>query len=60
MFQRNCLAKMQRRKQRLKEKLQVEERQVELMTERLKETNRVRDVAHNMTSKIKLGSDGGG
>ncbi len=33
----------------------MEEQQVELMTERLKETNRVRDVAHNMTGKIKLG-----
>jgi hypothetical protein len=46
---------MQGRKQRLKEELQAEERQVELMAERLKETDRVRDVAHNMTGKIKLG-----
>jgi hypothetical protein len=37
---------MQGRKQLLKEELQAEERQVELMTERLKETDRVRDVAH--------------
>jgi hypothetical protein len=46
---------MQGRKQRLKEELRAEKQQVELMTERLKETNRVRDVAHNMTGKIKLG-----
>ncbi len=46
---------MQGRKQQLKEELQVEEQQVELMTERLKETNRVKDVAHNMTRKIELG-----
>ncbi len=55
MFQRSCLAKMQGRKRRLKEELQAEEQQVELMMERLKETNRVRDITHNMTGKIKLG-----
>ncbi len=33
----------------------MEEGQVEMMTERLKETDRVGDVAHNMTRKIKLG-----
>jgi hypothetical protein len=55
MFQRSRLAEMQGRKQQLKEELQAEEQQVELMMERLKETNRVRDITHNMTGKIDLG-----
>jgi hypothetical protein len=46
---------MQGWKQQLKEELQAEEQQVELMTERLKETNRVGDIAHDMTGKIELG-----
>ncbi len=50
-FQRSCLAEMQGRKRQLKEVHQAEEGQVELMTEKLKETDRVRDIAHDMISK---------
>ncbi len=54
-FQRSRLVKMQGRKQQLKEELRAEEQQVELMMERLKDTNRVGEVAHNMNGKIELG-----
>ena len=54
-FRRSRLAEMQERKRRLEEELRAEERRVELMTERLKETERARDVAHDLTGKIELG-----
>ena len=54
-FRRSRLAEMQERKRRLEEELRVEERRVDLMTERLRETERTRDVAHDMTRKIELG-----
>jgi hypothetical protein len=54
-FRRSRLAEMQGRKRRLEEELRAEERRVDLMTERLKETDRVRDIAHDLTGKIELG-----
>lgn len=54
-FRRSRLAEIQERKRRLEEELRVEERRVELMAERLRETERARDVAHVMTGKIELG-----
>lgn len=54
-FRRSRLAEMQERKRRLEEELRVEERRVELMMERLKETERARDDTHDLIGKIERG-----
>ena len=54
-FRRSRLAEIQERKRRLEEELRAEERRFELMMEKLKETERARDVAHDLTGMIQLG-----
>ncbi|KAL3774478.1 hypothetical protein ACHAW5_001233 [Stephanodiscus triporus] len=54
-FRRSRLVEMQERKRRLEEELRAEERRVELMMERLKEAERVRDDTHDLIGKIERG-----
>jgi hypothetical protein len=54
-FRRIRLAEMQERKRRLEEELRMEERRIELMQERLEETERMRDNAQYLISKMMRG-----
>ena len=54
-FRRSRLVEMQERRRRLEKELRLEERRLDLLGRRLVETERTRDLVHDLTGKLERG-----